>query len=263
MNIGLADQSGRQYHRMHPIIGFAEGAGGLSGGLGYGAFMETRAGTWFSAYHAGSLPEADDSGNPPASNGWVWYFTGSKSRTPAGMNYGISSNGRMHSGYPDARMSSGYESQYDAWTIRDETNKSLRFGVNRFGGAQLSGKNSSISFINNNGGRPNDVGHRLSLQEDGSMIYNVSNLSTTISKDKLSWSVSKDGVFDVSNLVAEDVTLKGLLKLKSYSVSNLPVCSSALIDALAVVIDALPPDYNSVVKGGGNIRVPVYCNGYN
>lgn len=94
------------------------------------------------------------------------------------------------------------------------------------------------------------------------MTHNVSNLSTNIDNEKLSWRVSKDGVFDVSILVAQDVSLKGVLKLKIYSVSDLPVCSPALIDALAVAIDALPSAYNGVVKGGGNIRVPVYCNGH-
>lgn len=57
------------------------------------------------------------------------------------------------------------------------------------------------------------------------------------------------------------VTFGGTAQLPQTTVASLPACGSSLQGALYGVTDATASTYNGTVTGGGNIAIPVYCNG--
>ena len=61
---------------------------------------------------------------------------------------------------------------------------------------------------------------------------------------------------------ASPVNLRGGgLRLPLTSVASLPACNRATEGEMKAVSDAEAPRYNGIVKGGGAVSVPVYCNG--
>lgn len=57
------------------------------------------------------------------------------------------------------------------------------------------------------------------------------------------------------------VAMKGVLQLPAYTVADLPSCDTRRQDTLAVVRDAHAPSYRGSLQGGGNERIPVFCDG--
>ncbi|OAH20815.1 hypothetical protein AX289_27265 [Methylorubrum populi] len=53
----------------------------------------------------------------------------------------------------------------------------------------------------------------------------------------------------------------GLLRLRAYTVAELPACNSDTVDAIAAVVNANNPQYRAAVVGGGGSRTTVYCDG--
>jgi hypothetical protein len=51
------------------------------------------------------------------------------------------------------------------------------------------------------------------------------------------------------------------LRLRSYTVAQLPACAAALDGALVEVSDATAPAWNAALTGGGAVRIPAFCNG--
>jgi hypothetical protein len=51
------------------------------------------------------------------------------------------------------------------------------------------------------------------------------------------------------------------LRLRSYTVAQLPACAAALDGALVEVSDATAPAYNAALTGGGTVKIPAFCNG--
>lgn len=71
---------------MHWIPGMTETAAGLSGGKGYGNWVETRAGKWYSAFYAGNVGAASSDNENPALGDDTFenIVVASTSRNPAG-----------------------------------------------------------------------------------------------------------------------------------------------------------------------------------
>lgn len=250
-NLGLVDASGSTYQRMHALIGMAEAPGAVSGGLGYGGYMETRAGTWFSAYHASSLVGQADETGQIVSNSWKYYFTGAQSRDSSTLNYMVDNTGRTFSGFPSAQMSVGFDAIDNAWTFRDATNNAERVRIARdSGGLTLTGQYGSITMVDPVTGAAAGGSHRLTSGGNGNVYYQVSS-STNFRSAAIAYHVAPDGSFNLDNL----------LKLKSYTVASLPACVAASRDSLLVVTDATSPTYRGALTGGGTVRTPVYCDG--
>ncbi len=53
----------------------------------------------------------------------------------------------------------------------------------------------------------------------------------------------------------------GFIRLPLTTVGSLPACDRATEGEMDAVSDAEMPRYNIIVKGGGKVSVPVYCNG--
>ena len=66
---------------------------------------------------------------------------------------------------------------------------------------------------------------------------------------------------DLTPTSGDPINAKGPLVLKDYTVGTLPTCDTALKFAMAAVTDATAPTYNGALTGGGNVIVPVFCNG--
>lgn len=259
--VGLVDAKGRVFHRMHAIIGFGESPGGVSGGRGYGTYMETRGGTWFSAYHASSMSEPDDSNLPSEQNGWMWYFTGSKNRNPGSLNYGVDSEGRVHSGAPLARMSFGFDAKVGAMTLRNETANTTTAQFSKSGGLRMEGQYVDLILSDPVTGMAGGGAHRITSSGNGTFFYQVSGAANSFDNAVTAWSVAPNGIFSAPHITSARVTMSGLLKLNPYTVATLPKCDMAIRDAIAVVTDAAGPTYHGRLIGGGSVRTPAYCDG--
>jgi hypothetical protein len=49
--------------------------------------------------------------------------------------------------------------------------------------------------------------------------------------------------------------------IKFYTIATMPLCNSSTAGLLIAVTDASSPTYNGPLLGGGNITVPIFCNG--
>lgn len=109
---------------VHNIPGFSEGAGGVSGGKGFGQSVESRCGTWFSGYHVGATTIGD--GAYEGANGFTLAFSASTSRNPADVFYGVEwATGTIYQGKPANRRTITYNPANDLWQIKDETGANL------------------------------------------------------------------------------------------------------------------------------------------
>jgi hypothetical protein len=169
-NLGLVDATGHSYQRMHGIIGLAESPAGASQGLGYGGYMETRAGTWFSAYHAGSLlGQADETGQI-VPNAWKYYFTGAQNRDINSFNYLVDNTGRTFSGFPGQRMSWGVNGALNSLTfLNDATQQEVARLQLDGGGMTLKGAFTALTLSDTTA----NSGQRLTSAGDGSFVYQV------------------------------------------------------------------------------------------
>jgi hypothetical protein len=173
-SVGLVDASGNTYQRMHALLGVAESPAGLSGGLGYGALMETRAGQWWSAYHASSLVGQADETGQIVPNSWKYYFTGAQSRDPSTLNYVVDNAGRTFSGFPSAQMSFGFDATASGWTLRDATNNVERMRVARDGGGvTVSGQYAAVAISDPVTGANAGGTHRWTSAGNGAFIYQI------------------------------------------------------------------------------------------
>lgn len=256
-NVELFGADGKAYHRMHPVLGMAESPLGMSEGRGYGAFMETHLGTWFSAYHAGSMPEVPDGVGYDPNTSWMYYFTGSKSRDPSSLNFLIDSAGRTFSGFPSARMSWGFDATKNAVTFLDTNGNTERASISRDGGGLvLTGRYTGINLVDPVTGQAGGGSHRLVMGGSGELFYQVIGGAT-------SWSVKPNGSFNVPNLVASVATATTSLELPAYTVATMPACNTQSRDWLVVVSDATAPTYRGALTSGGTVRTPAYCDGAN
>lgn len=121
-NLQLEGAQGEHYHRIHAFMGFAETVGGITGGRGAGFVAETRAGQWYTGYHANGVGDTfvDETG-VPRPNSFIYAFSASQTRDPATTVYTVNAqNGRVRNGLPTASMNYGYEVGSNAFTIRRE-----------------------------------------------------------------------------------------------------------------------------------------------
>lgn len=63
--------------------------------------------------------------------------------------------------------------------------------------------------------------------------------------------------------VAGPAKFESVMQLRAYTVAALPICTAAIQDGMAVVVDAAAPTYRAALTGGGKVRTPVYCDGSN
>jgi hypothetical protein len=87
------------------------------------------------------------------------------------------------------------------------------------------------------------------------------------------WSMAVLHVIGFSSITFEnastqlgDLSLSGLalavpVVLPVSTVAELPACDAGLKGAMAAVSDATAPAYNAALSGGGDVSIPVYCNG--
>jgi hypothetical protein len=88
-SVNMRDSSGAIVRAVQAIKNFQEGAGGVSGGKGYGFWTEARAGDPYSAYHA-------DQDQTASGAAWANFLTYTKDRTAASMIYRVDGAGRTY-----------------------------------------------------------------------------------------------------------------------------------------------------------------------
>jgi len=120
MRSAIVDATGAVVSALHNIPAFAESNNGLSSGGGYGQWVETRKGAWFSAYHAGNTVSGD--GAYEGANSFLYAATAATSRNIADLFYAVQwGTGNIFQGKPSNRRVLAYDPATELWQIKDET----------------------------------------------------------------------------------------------------------------------------------------------
>jgi hypothetical protein len=63
--------------------------------------------------------------------------------------------------------------------------------------------------------------------------------------------------------INQTLSIAGGVQLPVSTVAQLPPCNAPLAGVMRAVSDATKPAYDSTLKGGGSVEIPVFCNGKN
>jgi hypothetical protein len=128
-------------------------------------------------------------------------------------------------------------------------------GVNQFtldqaGDLTIGGVLSTKSIIG--------LGIPLSFSQGGTSSTSPASARSALGAAE---SGSNSDITSLTNVHSISLVSGGYIRLAAYAVASLPICNSALKNALMAVTDAMTPAYNGPLTGGGSINIPVFCNG--
>ncbi len=140
----LVNAAGAIYHQVNSYGAFMEGPVGISGGRGYGFHTAAFKGELYAAYGA------QTAAGQPGKFQRLTFLDTTGASDGSGIIYQVDNLGRTASGLPAARMSAGFRSGIDAYTLEDTAN-SVALSVGRtnkittlVGGLQVGNGASTI-----------------------------------------------------------------------------------------------------------------------
>lgn len=283
------DSSGNVLNSVHFLPSFMESQAGVSGGNGYGAYVDSWNGVNYAGYYVGSFL-----GNS-STTGWNYAFIAAGDRT-LGAQYFRVVGDRVGGALKPGDIIQGFTGQTKTirteggtLKVRNTADTTTLLSVTDAGvaslnqlsiaGAQIGGANFTLHTIadqniyvfgNVNSGAAingiNDAGNAFApLTVGGSSLFfqtGGSNKMSLYPSGGLVLGASLPADPGADNFAAAGkIIAASTLKHGVSTVAILPTCNAGAEGTRSGVTDANATTFLSVVAGGGSNHVPVYCNG--